>query len=377
MRKVDFLNLRDINASFEPELSETLVDVIHSGWYLQGEQLAAFEQEYAKFIGTSFAIGCANGLDALKLIIMAYKELGLFSEGDEIIVPANTYIASILAITECGMRAVLVDPDPTTLQINPVKIEEAITKRTRAVMIVHLYGRCAYTEKIGELCKTYGLKLIEDNAQAHGCFYHDRRTGSLGDAAGHSFYPGKNLGALGDGGAVTTSDKELAEMVRSLGNYGSSRKYIFPFCGLNSRLDEIQAAALRVKLPRLDYDNGCRTAVAERYMNEIRNDAVRVPHLLTAGSLNCVYHLFPVFCDRRDLLQEYLKERGITTLIHYPVSPHRQDCYKDSDKIIKSGSLIITEKLQETELSLPISPLLNAEEIDYVCSVINEFQFKE
>lgn len=374
MRRVEFLNLRDINLSFEPALSEAMQGVIHSGWYLRGEQLAEFEKEYARFIGTSFAIGCANGLDALKLIIMGYKELGVFSEGDEIIVPANTYIASILAITECGLKAVLVDADESTLQIDPRKIGNALSERTRAIMIVHLYGRCAYTEKIGEICRENNLKLIEDNAQAHGCFYYERRTGSLGDAAGHSFYPGKNLGALGDGGVVTTSDSELAEVIRSLGNYGSSRKYVFPYCGLNSRLDEIQAAALRVKLPRLDLDNGKRIAVAEKYMSAITNTAVRVPELLSRNRRNCVYHLFPVFCDQRDLLQDYLKERGIATLIHYPIAPHRQDCYKDSGKIRESGKLSVTEQLQNTELSLPISQVMSDEDVEYVSSVINKFQ---
>lgn len=266
---IKFLDLKKINDSYEPELSQALTRVLDSGWYLQGEENAAFEREYATYIGTEFAVGCGNGLDALRLILRAYMELGRLKPGDEVIVPANTYIASILAVSENGLTPILVEPDPRTLQIDPARVGDAITPRTRAVMIVHLYGQCAYTEEIGSLCREHGLLLIEDNAQSHGCRYGKRRTGSLGDAAGHSFYPGKNLGALGDAGAVTTNDPELAAMVRSLGNYGSSKKYVFDHIGVNSRLDEIQAAVLRAKLPHLDSDNDARRTTPHMHIPNI------------------------------------------------------------------------------------------------------------
>lgn len=252
---IPFLDLKTINNRHSDEIMEAVNRVAESGWYILGEECRQFESEYARFIGTHHAIGCGNGLDALTLILRAYRELGIINPGDEVIVPANTYIATILAISENGLKPVLVEPDPRTLQIDPDKIEEAITSRCRAIMIVHLYGRCAYTDKIGDICKRHDLLLIEDNAQAHGCLFNKRRTGSLGNAAAHSFYPGKNLGAIGDGGAVTTDDTALAETVRALANYGSDKKYIFPMKGINSRLDEIQAAVLRVKLKYLDADN--------------------------------------------------------------------------------------------------------------------------
>lgn len=367
---VRFLDLKAVNDSFEPALSDAVRRVVSSGWYLQGTENKSFEEEYSEFIGTRCAVGCANGLDALKLILRAYIEMGVMNRGDEVIVPANTYIASILAISENGLVPVLVEPDADTLQINPSLIEEKITPRTRALMIVHLYGRCAYTDEIGEVCRKNGLKLIEDNAQAHGCRFGDRRTGSLGDAAGHSFYPGKNLGALGDGGAVTTDDVDLAAMVRALGNYGSERKYVFGHIGLNSRLDEIQAAALRVKLPRLDEDNRRRREIARMYREGIDNSLVRLPYLESPEADN-VYHIFPIFCSRRDELQHFLNERGVQTLIHYPIPPHRQQCYAESP--LARLSLPVTVLIHRQELSLPISQVMTDSEVAQVIDSVNKF----
>ena len=364
---IPFLSLQSVTAAHSEEINAAVSRVVNSGWYLQGEENKRFEENYAKFIGTEHCIGCANGLDALIWILRAYKELGVMQDGDEVVVPANTYIASVLAITENNLKPVLVEPRFDTLEIDDNLIEDKITPKTKAVMIVHLYGRCAYTEKIGAICKKHGLKLIEDNAQAHGCRFDDRRTGSLGDAAGHSFYPGKNLGALGDGGAVTTSDKDLAETVRALANYGSQKKYVFKYCGRNSRLDEIQAAALDVKLKHLDEDNHHRQKVANYYYDHIKNPKIVLPERL--GDKNNVYHLFPVFCEQRDDFQQYLKENGIQTLIHYPIPPHKQECYKGWDEM----SLPITEKIHKQELSLPISPVMSMDEAKYVVDIINRF----
>jgi len=364
---IPFLSLKDITAKYSDEIHRAVSRVVDSGWYLQGEGNKCFESEYAKYIGTDYCVGVANGLDALVLILRAYMELGILHEGDEVIVPANTYIASILAITENNLVPILVEPRFETLEIDDELIESKITERTKAIMIVHLYGRCAYTENIGDLCKKYNLKMIEDNAQAHGCFYQGKRTGSLGGVAGHSFYPGKNLGALGDGGAVTTNDKEVAECIRSLANYGSQQKYIFRYRGRNSRLDEIQAAVLRVKLKYLDDDNRLRQQVAAYYYDNIKNPLVKLPTRLSGE--NNVYHLFPVFCEKRDELQAYLAENGVQTLIHYPVPPHKQECYKEWDTI----SLPITERIAKEELSLPISSVLTREDAETVVKQINAF----
>ena len=364
-----FLSLKAITAKYADEIHEAVNRVVDSGWYLQGEENARFEQHYADYIGSKHCIGCANGLDALIWIYRAYIELGVMQPGDEVIVPANTYIASILAITENGLKAVLVEPDPNTLELDEAKIEEAITPRTKSILLVHLYGRCAYTEKIGEICKRHQLHLVEDNAQAHGCTYQGRKTGSLGEVAGHSFYPGKNLGAMGDGGAVTTDSKELADCIRALANYGSSKKYVFKYCGRNSRLDEIQAAVLDVKLRHLDEDNRLRQQVAAYYYDNIKNPLITLPKRLPDA--NNVYHLFPILCKRRDELQQYLTEKGIQILIHYPIPPHLQECYNDYWPNI---SLPISERLAKQELSLPISQVLS--EADYVTIVdcVNEFR---
>lgn len=365
---IPFLSLKDVTALHGEEIQEAVAKVLESGWYLQGEQNALFERHYADYIGTKYCVGCANGLDALIWIFRAYIELGVMAPGDEVIVPANTYIATILAITENGLKPILVEPRFDTLEIDDERIEEAITEKTKAIIIVHLYGRNAYTEKIDALCKKYGLKLVEDNAQAHGCRVPDgSRTGSIGDAAGHSFYPGKNLGALGDGGAVTTNDKDLADTIRALANYGSQKKYVFKYTGRNSRLDEIQAAVLDVKLNYLDEDNAHRQAVARYYYEHISNPLVTLPERLPDAQN--VYHLFPVLCSRRDELQAYLKEKGVGTLIHYPIPPHKQECYEEYAHL----SLPVTEKMALEELSIPIGPCISIEEAAEVASQINGF----
>ncbi len=381
---IKYLDLQKITALYRKEIDEAVSRVIDRGWYLQGEENARFEKSYADYIGTRFCIGCANGLDALTLILRAYIEMGVMKEGDEVIVPANTYIASILAITRNRLMPVLVEPSPDTFQIDDTRIESAITPRTKAIMIVHLYGRCAYTEKISEICRRHSLKLIEDNAQAHGCHYISEeagfesevfKTGSLGDASGHSFYPGKNLGALGDGGAVTTNDEELAALVRTLANYGSSRKYVFPYEGYNSRLDEIQAAVLSVRLKHLDADNAARIAVAKQFIERIDNPDITLPTtcfdtVYGKDAPNNVVHIFPILCKQRDVLQQHLTENGIQTLIHYPIPPHHQDCYRHWG----DSSFPITERIHREELSLPCNQVLTREEVERIIETVNGFK---
>lgn len=356
------------------EILAAVSRVVESGWYLQGEEVARFEKNYAEYIGTKHCIGVANGLDALIWIWRAYIELGVMQPGDEVILPANTYIATHLGITENGLVPVCVEPNPETLEIDASLIEQHITPRTKAICIVHLYGRNAYTDKIGELCKKYNLKLVEDNAQAHGCTFNGKRTGSLGDAAGHSFYPGKNLGALGDAGAVTTNDSGLAAAVRALANYGSQKKYIFKYAGRNSRLDEIQAAVLDVKLKYLDEDNKHRQQMASLYYEGINNPLITLPKRL--DDANCVYHLFPILvgAGKRDALHDYLQENGVGTVIHYPIPPHIQECYSKLDWNTPRLSLPITEHIHDAELSLPIGPCITKDEVKYVVKLINEFK---
>ena len=370
---IPFLSLKEVTALHGAEINEAVSRVVNGGWYLQGKENEKFEADYAAFIGTKYCVGCANGLDALIWIFRAYIEMGVMRPGDEVIVPANTYIATILSITENGLKPVLVEPKLNTLEIDEDKIEEAITSKTKAIAIVHLYGRDAYTEKIGALCAKYNLKLIEDNAQAHGCKHTDRRrTGSIGDAAGHSFYPGKNLGALGDGGAVTTNDPELAAAIRALANYGSQKKYVFKYTGRNSRLDEIHAAVLDVKLKYLDEDNAHRQQMARLYYEGINNPLIILPDRL--DDEQNVYHIFPVLCEKRDELQAYLKENGVGTVIHYPIPPYKQECYSNVEWNKPRLVRPITDKIHETELSLPMGPAIIADEVNRVIEVINAFK---
>ena len=383
---IPFLSLKDVTALHGAEINEAVTRVVHNGWYLQGEENKLFEEHYAKFIGTKYCIGCANGLDALIWVFRAYIEMGVMQPGDEVIVPANTYIATILAITENGLKPVLVEPKLNTLEIDDDLIEAAITPKTKAIAIVHLYGRNAYTEKIGALCKKYKLKLVEDNAQAHGCLApiengeliidncHYKMTGSIGDAAGHSFYPGKNLGALGDGGAVTTNDPELAAAVRALANYGSQKKYVFKYTGRNSRLDEIQAAVLDVKLKYLVEDNAHRKQVANYYYDHISNPLVSLPDRLPDEQN--AYHLFPiqVVGGKRDALHDYLEQNGVGTVIHYPIAPHKQACYAKEEWNTPQLKLPITEKIADEELSLPIGPAISINEVTQVVGLINTYK---
>jgi dTDP-4-amino-4,6-dideoxygalactose transaminase len=365
---IKFFDLQKVTQKYSKEIHEAVQRVVDSGWYLQGEENKSFEANYANYISTKYCVGVANGLDALRLILRSYIELGVMHEGDEVIVPANTYIASILAISDNNLVPVLVEPSIDTLEIDDSKIELAFTPKTKCIMIVHLYGQCAYTMKIKELCEQYELKLIEDNAQAHGCKYKGKTTGSLGDAAAHSFYPGKNLGAFGDGGAVTTDDPELADMVRTLGNYGSHVKYVFDHKGLNSRLDEIQAAVLNVKLKHLDEDIELRRSVAHYYINNIKHSEITLPIIKDWNTH--VFHIFTILTPRRNELQKYLTENDIQTVIHYPIPPHKQKCYPEWN----SMSLPITEKIHNEELSLPMSPVMSIENIERVISVINAWK---
>ena len=377
MDMIPFLSLKDVTALHGAEINEAVARVVNSGWYLQGKENEQFESDYARFIGSKYCVGCANGLDALIWIFRAYIELGVMKPGDEVIVPANTYIATILAITENGLTPVLVEPKLNTLEIDDDLIERAITPKTKAITIVHLYGRNAYTDRIGALCKKYNLKLVEDNAQAHGCYASDgRMTGSIGDAAGHSFYPGKNLGALGDGGAVTTDDPELAAAIRALANYGSQKKYVFKYTGRNSRLDEIQAAVLNVKLKHLVADNAHRKEVAHFYYEHLDNALITMPGLLPDEQN--VYHLFPVLvgAGKRDALHDYLAKNGVGTVIHYPIPPHKQECYEKETWNIPQLSLPISERIAEEELSLPIGPAIRLQETEKIVELINSFERK-
>lgn len=362
---IKFLDLKAINKRFRSDMDAAAKRVLDSGWYLLGAECEAFEKEFADWCGVQHCIGCANGLDALKLIIQGYG----FGPGDEIIAPANTYIASLIAISANGCTPVLVEPDAGTCLIDPERIEERITERTKAIMVVHLYGRAMDMTRIWEIAERYGLKVIEDSAQSHGAKFNERRCGNLGDASGFSFYPGKNLGCLGDGGCVTTNDDELAVKVRALRNYGSDVKYHFPYRGTNSRLDEIQAAFLRVKLPHLDSDNERRREIAARYLAEIRSPAVRLPSP-PEDRERTVWHVFTVFAKGRDALQEHLQNCGIQTVIHYPIPPHRQPAYTEWHGM----SLPITEKIHDEILSLPISPAMTDGEVADVIRTVNEWE---
>lgn len=369
---VKLLDLQAITMQHGDEYKAAINRVIESGWFLQGNENKQFEADYSKYIGTDECIAVANGLDALYLIMRAYKEMGIMQDGDEIIVPANTYIATIIGITRNNLIPVLVEPTWENLEIDIDKIEAAITPKTKGIMIVHLYGRVAYNDKLGEICKKHNLKLMEDCAQSHGCIWNGVQTGALGDAAAHSFYPGKNLGAFGDAGAVTTSDKELANVIRALANYGSQKKYVFKYVGLNSRMSEIDAAVLDVKLKYLDEDNKKRQKLAAYYYENIKNPLITLPSRI--ADENNVYHQFPIFCERREDLQKFLADNGIQTLIHYPIPPHHQECYANEAWNTSRLSLPITEKIHEQELSIPMNQAVSMEEAKIVVDVLNNFK---
>ncbi len=360
---IKFLDLKKINNRYREEIDSRIKNILDKGWYLQGEENENFTKNFANFCGTKFALGVANGLDALNLIIKAYG----FGNGDEIIVPANTYIATILAISENGCIPILVEPDIKTYNINPDSIEEKITTKTKAIMVVHLYGQAVQMEKIWKIAKKYNLKIIEDSAQAHGAIYQENRTGNLGDASGFSFYPGKNLGCMGDGGAVTTNDEELFNKIKAIANYGSDRKYHHIYKGVNSRLDEIQAAVLDIKLKHLDSDNNKRREISKYYRENIKNSKIILPD--TYDEKSHVWHIFAVRTQNRDEFQKYLTEKGIQTIIHYPTPPHKQGAYKEWNNL----SFPITEEIHNTILSLPISPVMTDSEIEKVVEVVNEF----
>lgn len=367
---IKFLDLKKINDRYHERYLSAANEIYSGGRYLFGDRTLNFEKELSEYIGVKNCISCANGLDALRLIIKAYKELGIMTDGDEVIVPANTYIASVLAVTDNGLVPVLAEPDGNSFNLDISKIEELITPRTKAIMPVHLYGQCCWSGELAETAKSYGLKIIEDNAQAIGAEHKGRKTGSLGDAAGFSFYPGKNMGAIGDAGAVCTNDDELARCVRTLANYGSEKKYVNIYRGLNSRMDEIQAALLSMKLRDIDANNAHRREIAERYTNSIKNPAVKLPEVVNGDPASHVWHLFVIRCSERDRLQAYLTEHGVETLIHYPIPPHKQECYK----YLKHIPLPLTEKMSEEVLSLPISQVMTVEDADKVADLINNFK---
>ena len=364
---IPFLDLKNINAQYRDELFEVCKNVIDSGWYIQGNECNEFEKEFADYCGAKYAIGVANGLDALILILRAYKEMGIMQDDDEVIVPSNTYIASILAISENSLVPVLVEPDINTYLLDPSKVEEKITSKTKAILPVHLYGQTCHMDEINKIAKKYNLKVIEDSAQSHGAYYKDKRSGNLGDASGFSFYPGKNLGALGDGGAVTTNDEELANTIKALGNYGSHKKYKNLYKGVNSRLDEMQAAMLSVKLKYLDKEIAMRKEIAKYYLDNIKNEKIILPVVITYD--NHVWHLFVIRTQKRDRLQEYLLHNEIQTLIHYPVPPHKQYAYKEWNHL----SYPISEQIHSEVLSLPISAVQTWEDTKKIVEVINEF----
>lgn len=368
-KAIKFLDLKAINETYEPELSNSIMRAMHSGWYLLGEENKAFEQEWSNYLGVSHAVLCGNGLEALVLILRAYKLLKGWADGDEVIVPANTYIATILAIREAGLTPVLVEPSLNDYNIHADECKKVLTQRTRAILAVHLYGRIS--SDIGELQKLSAdnnLILIEDAAQAHGAMWQGKRAGTIGNAAGFSFYPGKNLGAMGDAGCVVTDDTELANTVRTMANYGSSIKYVNELEGINSRTDEVQAAVLRVKLPRLDQDNAHRREIAQAYIRGIKNPMIVLP-AWPEDEEECVWHVFPIRCPEREALQAYLKEAGVQTLIHYPIAPHKQQALSG----LEHGPLPITQRIHNEELSLPISPIMTMEEAEYVIRLLNKF----
>lgn len=364
---IKFLDLYKINQQYRKEIDKAIKQILDSGYYILGKEVKTFETNFANYIGTKYCIGTGNGLEALSLIIKGYKELGVLKDSDEIIVPANTFIASILAISQNNLTPVLVEPDINTYNINPDLIEEKITKKTKAIMIVHLYGQTVKMDKIWKLVKKYNLKIIEDSAQAHGAKYKNKMVGNLGDASGFSFYPGKNLGAIGDAGAITTNDKKLADTIRAIANYGSSEKYVNIYKGTNSRLDEIQAAILNTKLKYLDSDNNKRRIVAKYYLDNIKNQKITLPNITDFNEHN--FYVFVIRTKNRNQLQKYLENNGIGSLIHYPIPPHKQQAYKEWNKL----NLPITEQIHNEILSIPISPVLTQNEVKKIVKVLNNF----
>jgi dTDP-4-amino-4,6-dideoxygalactose transaminase len=369
---IHFLDIKNINLQYKNELLKTFEEVLESGWFILGGKVKKFEKEFAEFCGVTNCIGVANGLDALILILEGYKQLGFMKNGDEVIVPANTYIASILAVSKAGLKPVLVEPNINTYLIDESLIEEKITSKTKAILPVHLYGRLCKMDSINQIAQKYNLKVFEDCAQSHGATLHGIKCGNLGDAAGFSFYPGKNLGALGDGGAITTKDDELAEIIRAFRNYGSHKKYENLYQGINSRLDEIQAAFLSVKLKNLNRDNQQRRKIAQYYLDHIQNELIILPFSKRTNIADFdfhVWHVFPIRVHERHKFQNYLSNNGIQTVIHYPVPPHKQPAYADWN----NDSYLVSEKIHEEIISLPLSPVMKEDEVEYVCEVVNSY----
>tara|TARA_R110001583_G_scaffold58103_1_gene173445 strand:+ start:17529 stop:18635 length:1107 start_codon:yes stop_codon:yes gene_type:complete len=366
---IKFLDLQKINSQYQEELKRVASDIIDSGWYLLGNRVSSFESSLSKYIGSKHAIACANGLDALRLIFRAYIEMGVMQEGDEVIVPANTYIASILAITDNRLKPVLVEPNEASFNLDIDKVEEAITEKTKAILLVHLYGQACFDGKLKDIANRCNLKIVEDNAQAIGAKVSNLKAGNFGDASGFSFYPGKNLGALGDSGAITTNDDELARIARAIANYGSEVKYQNEFSGLNSRMDEIQAGFLSVKLKYIDKENAIRREIAKYYRENINNPIIALPQVVSGDENSHVWHLFVVRTTERERFQKYLLDNGVQTLVHYPIPPHKQKCYME----MNDKTFIITERIHNEVISLPISPVMTKDEIVRVVDLINLF----
>lgn len=365
---IPFLDLKKINLLHQNEIEQKLLETYRSGWYVHGNEVKIFENNLSNYLKTKNTIGVANGLDALRLIFKAFLQLGVFHKKDEIIVPAHTYIATILSITDSNLVPIFVEPSLENFNIDSAKIEEKITSKTKAILLVHLYGQVSYSTEIINLAKKYNLKIIEDNAQSIGAECNTIKTGNLGDAAAFSFYPGKNLGAIGDAGAVTTNDDALAKTIRNIANYGSDKKYHNSYKGMNSRLDEIQASVLTVKLKYLDEENEIRQKIAFRYCNEIKNPKIELP-IFPKNNRSHVWHLFVIKTKNRNDLQNYLEKNGIQTLIHYPIPPHKQVCYPEFNSL----SLPITEKLHQQVLSIPISQILTNEEVIFIINKLNQY----
>ncbi|NDW08828.1 DegT/DnrJ/EryC1/StrS aminotransferase family protein [Dysgonomonas sp. 520] len=364
---IPFLDLKRINLNYRQQMNEAIQRVLDSGWYIRGKECEAFEREYAAYCGTKYCVGVANGLDAIRLVLLAYIEQGVMQQGDEVIVPANTFVASILAISQAGLTPVLVEPDINTYNIDPSLVEEKITPRTKAILAVHLYGQISPMDELSEIASKHNLKLLEDAAQAHGAIYRGRKAGNLSDAATFSFYPAKNLGAIGDAGAVTTNDSQLAALVKSIANYGSDEKYVFEQKGVNSRLDELQAAVLSVKLKGIDEDSKQRHRNAQYYLDNIKNEKIILPQVTNMEEH--AFHLFVIRTKQRDKLQQYLLDNGIQTQIHYPIPPHKQQAYKELSDL----SLPITELIHNEVLSIPLFIGITEAEVQKIVETLNKW----